>query len=406
DRRVDVARQVGQRRGDAVAHVLRGGVDVAVEREGHDHDRGALAGDRSQLADALDGVDGFLEGDPDLGLHLLGRGTRQLGPHHHRRQVDRRETVDAELPVAGGADDHQRQDDHRGEDGTANADRGQLLHGIVPYEAGAPAGAISTAAPVVRLPGFTTTDSPCSRPDRISTASPAWRPVVTGRSSALPSRTVTTFSIPANSTSADAGTTRESPPLSVWISARANEPGRSSPFELSTSASTINERFASSIAGEIRTILPGQASVAPSVRTATGWPSRTLSASRSGTSSRRRSGVSLTSVSTGAPAARYSPRLARRCCTAPEKGATSRLSVSCCSTSARSLRRSARMPRRLFTSSSESLYRLSATLKAAWLVSYSACARMPWSRSSRLRSSVTLAWSSLAFAWRTTPTPS
>ena len=46
-----------------------------------------------------------------------------------RRQVDRREAVDAELPVAGGADDHQRQDEHGGEDRTADADLRELLHG-------------------------------------------------------------------------------------------------------------------------------------------------------------------------------------------------------------------------------------------------------------------------------------
>src|SRR6185503_18776463 len=52
-RRVEVAGQVGQGGGHPIAHVLGGGVDLAVEVEGDDHDRGALAGDRAQLLDPL-----------------------------------------------------------------------------------------------------------------------------------------------------------------------------------------------------------------------------------------------------------------------------------------------------------------------------------------------------------------
>ena len=99
-----------------------------VEGEGDDHDGGALAGDGPQLRDPLDGVHRLLEGDPDLRLHLLGRRARQRGPHHDRGQVHGREAVDPELAVAHRPHHDQGQDDHGGEDGTADADLGQLLH--------------------------------------------------------------------------------------------------------------------------------------------------------------------------------------------------------------------------------------------------------------------------------------
>src|SRR5262249_15687725 len=107
---------------------LGGDVDVPLEIEGDDEERVARARDRAQLADALDGVDDFLDLLGDLRLHLLGRGARQLGADGHGWQVDRREAIDAGTEVAGGADDDQRQHGHRGEDGTADADFGELLH--------------------------------------------------------------------------------------------------------------------------------------------------------------------------------------------------------------------------------------------------------------------------------------
>ncbi len=68
-----------EHRGDAVAHVLGGGVDVAVELERGDDERGALPGDRAQLVDALDGVDDLFDGLRDLGLDLFRRRARQRG---------------------------------------------------------------------------------------------------------------------------------------------------------------------------------------------------------------------------------------------------------------------------------------------------------------------------------------
>ena len=63
-----------------------------------------------------------------LRLDLFGGGARQLRPHDHRGDVHRGEAVHAEAGVARGTDDDQRQDDHRGEDRTLDADLGELLH--------------------------------------------------------------------------------------------------------------------------------------------------------------------------------------------------------------------------------------------------------------------------------------
>ena len=84
----------------------------------------------AQFRDALDGVDDLLEPLADEDLDLLGRGAGQHRLHAHRRQVDRREAVDAEAEVGGRADDDQRQHDHAGEDRAADADVSESVHGF------------------------------------------------------------------------------------------------------------------------------------------------------------------------------------------------------------------------------------------------------------------------------------
>ena len=127
--RIDVARELAQRGRDAVAHVLRGHVDVALEAHRHHDDRGSRPRDRAQLLDALDRVDRFFERDRDLRFHFLGGGPRERCADDDRGQVDRGEPVDAEPRVGGGADDDERQHDHRSEDRAPDADLGELLHG-------------------------------------------------------------------------------------------------------------------------------------------------------------------------------------------------------------------------------------------------------------------------------------
>jgi hypothetical protein len=85
-----------------------------------------------------------------------------------------------------------------------------------------------------------------------------------------------------------------------------------------------------------------------------GWPARTVAASRSGTSPRKRKGFTRTTVTTGAAAPRYSPTEARFSCTMPSKGATTMVSASACRASESSVRRCASSAWRLRISSTAS----------------------------------------------------
>ncbi len=180
------------------------------------------------------------------------------------------------------------------------------------------------------------------------------RPVVTRFSTARPFSTTRTFSIPANVTSASAGTVTSLRSGWTTISPRAKAPGRSRPCSLGISASIISERFCSLIAGASRATWPSYTVGSLSRVRRTRWPWRIVAASRSGTASRSRSGLMRTSVATGAPAFRNSPTWAWRAFMAPSIGARSTVSASCCRASSSSVRFSARTPRRLFTSSTAS----------------------------------------------------
>ena len=148
--------------------------------------------------------------------------------------------------------------------------------------------------------------------------------------------------------------------------------------------------------------MPAYTVGSPSTVTRTGWPRRTSAASRSGTESRSRKGWRRTRVTTGAPAARYSPTEACRSTTAPSIGERITVSVSCWRTSSTSERRWSSTPWRFWTSSSASWYRPSATWSADTAASSSARATYCCSQSFASRSRFSWAWSSSAFAWRTT----
>ena len=129
-RRLDVVGQPAQRRRDAIAHVLRGDVDVAIEVERHVEHRLSGRRDRPELADAFHAVDDFFEHVGDLGLDFLDRSAGQGGPDHHVWQVHRREPIDAQPHERRAANHHERHDDHRREDGAADADGGEGAHAI------------------------------------------------------------------------------------------------------------------------------------------------------------------------------------------------------------------------------------------------------------------------------------
>ncbi len=69
------------------------------------HLRHAFARDRLELVDPADRVHRLFELLADLGLDLLRRGAGHTRDDRDGRKVDLRETIDAELGVAGDADD-------------------------------------------------------------------------------------------------------------------------------------------------------------------------------------------------------------------------------------------------------------------------------------------------------------
>ena len=130
DRRIGLAREVAQNRGDAVAHVLRGDVDVAFEREGGAHPGIARRGDRAKFFNARDGVKRFLDRLIDEGFDFLRRRAGQPRVDAHSGKIDRRKTIHTEAEITRGADDDERQHQHGGEDGALDANFRELLHGV------------------------------------------------------------------------------------------------------------------------------------------------------------------------------------------------------------------------------------------------------------------------------------
>jgi hypothetical protein len=83
----------------------------------------AFRRDRTEVVDAADGVDAFLDLVGDPGLDLLRRGAGLDGRHRNRGEVDLRKPIDAQPGERKGADDGQRQDEDAREDRTFNAQR-------------------------------------------------------------------------------------------------------------------------------------------------------------------------------------------------------------------------------------------------------------------------------------------
>ncbi len=73
---------------DAVAHVVRGLVDVAIGHELEVDARAAVDALRGDLGDALEARDALLDHLGDLGLDHVGRGTAVGGLDRHDRRLD------------------------------------------------------------------------------------------------------------------------------------------------------------------------------------------------------------------------------------------------------------------------------------------------------------------------------
>ena len=176
------------RAGDAVAHVLRGDVHVAIEVEPHGDEADRLARDGGQGLDAGDGVDLLLDALGDLGLHHLGAGPAIDGGDGHDGRVHVGQLAHRQAQVADHAEQHDQQVQHDREDRPADAKLGER-HGVSwcwrmvhwpPDSPAADTGIPSTSFWVPRM----TIDWPTVRPERISTVPRSRTPSTTGVSRA------------------------------------------------------------------------------------------------------------------------------------------------------------------------------------------------------------------------------
>ena len=104
-RRDDALRQLPQRLRDRRLHVLRGRVDVPVERELDDDLRLPEARRRRHVVDAGDRRELLLERRRDRRRHRLRARAGQRRAHRDRREVDVRQIAHRQLPVRDDAED-------------------------------------------------------------------------------------------------------------------------------------------------------------------------------------------------------------------------------------------------------------------------------------------------------------
>ncbi len=116
DRLLDVLRQPSPHPRDPVAHILRGVIDVAVERELDGDVAELLGAGAGERPDARNGAQFLLENVGDRGLHHLGIGPRQESAHRNNGRIDIRELPDRQLAVTDHAEEDERQAHHAGED--------------------------------------------------------------------------------------------------------------------------------------------------------------------------------------------------------------------------------------------------------------------------------------------------
>ena len=163
-RRPDVAGQDARGVQDLVTDVLGRHVHGPAEREGDGDVARAGPGERPELRDALDGVDGLLDLLGDLRLHLLDGGAGQLGADAHRGQLDGREAVDARAGSSSRCPRRRARarSSSRTPAGGCRLRRASAL--ISPYFS------TVTAWPPVRLPAGSTTGWPAFTPETISIA--------------------------------------------------------------------------------------------------------------------------------------------------------------------------------------------------------------------------------------------
>jgi hypothetical protein len=121
-RRVRLGGQLRRDAPDAVAHVVRGLVDVAVERELDDHRRALVAARGGQLDDALEARDLVLDDLRDARLDDFRGGAAVGRVDGHDRRVDVGVLAHRQVHRRGEADEHEEQRQHGREHRPANGE--------------------------------------------------------------------------------------------------------------------------------------------------------------------------------------------------------------------------------------------------------------------------------------------
>jgi len=125
-RRNDALRQAANRLRDRGLHVLRGRVNVAIERELHDDLRLPEARCRRHVVDAGDRREGLLERRRDRRRHGRRARARQRGADRDRREVDVRQIAHRKLAVGDDAEDENADHDERRHDGAFDEQRREI----------------------------------------------------------------------------------------------------------------------------------------------------------------------------------------------------------------------------------------------------------------------------------------
>src|SRR5258706_3571143 len=122
DRLLDVLWQRTSNASDLRLHVLLGDADLHAEIEHQPNDRDALERRRSDLLDALNGVERLLDRLRDVAHHHFGRRARIRDLNDDDRIRDVRIFVDRQTLVAHDAEYHERHHHHGGEHGSFDGD--------------------------------------------------------------------------------------------------------------------------------------------------------------------------------------------------------------------------------------------------------------------------------------------
>ena len=171
--------QRARRGGDRRLHVLRGGVDVAVERELQRDGRQAVRGDRGHRVDAGNRRELLLQRRSDRRGHRVRVRAGELRLHLDSREIDIRQRVDRQQPISDDAEDQDTDHDQYGHHGPADKKLGNV------HDARKSLPTFTLVPGASRSWPTMTTCSPGCRPLATTVSSPSARAILIARISTV-----------------------------------------------------------------------------------------------------------------------------------------------------------------------------------------------------------------------------